>query len=312
MNVLVMSISKKVPMLKAIKDALHQIEGTSLLFGADTNDQCIGRYFVDEYWHCPPLSRLPIQDFIEYCLTKNITVVFPSRDGELSYFAQYRGKLGEKGIYTMISDIGAVELSLDKLLFSQKLNEVGFSSIPSFEDVKFDTDHYVVKERFGAASKQVGIRLNRDQALRYSMQLRIPIFQPYIDGVECSADVYVDQNYQTKGVIVRKRNYVEAGESQITASFHHPGYEKMFGEIAEYFRLKGHVMFQFIVDQSGTPHIIECNARFGGASTLSLSMGLDSFYWFIQESRGIPSSELPFKRSLKEKTLIRHAEDFII
>lgn len=74
----------------------------------------------------------------------------------------------------------------------------------------------------------------------------------------------------------------------------------------------GHVMFQFIKDYSGDIHIIECNARFGGASTLSLAMGLDSFYWFIQESRGIPSEQLSFDRSQTEKRLIRHAEDLIL
>ena len=54
------------------------------------------------------------------------------------------------------------------------------------------------------------------------------------------------------------------------------------------------------------------DARFGGASTLSLAMGLDSFYWFIQESRGVPSEQLPFHRSENEKMLIRHAEDLIL
>lgn len=312
MNVLVMSISQKVPMLKAVKESLRRVDIRARLYGADTNMECIGRYFIDRFWHCPQLVDLEIDEFIRYCLNENISLVFPSRDGELEYFAKYRDVLGEHGVHVMVSDTCAIKISGDKLEFSQRLGELGYPVIPSYTNINFSSDYYVVKERYGAGSNKVGIKLLRNQVQEYLNQLDTPIIQPFIDGTECSADVYVDKYNKTKGVVIRERNYVMSGESQITTSFRNESIEQLFGNIAEQLSMCGHVMFQFIKDYTGNIHIIECNARFGGASTLSLAMGLDSFYWFIQETRGVPSEQLYFDRSQTEKMLVRHAEDLIL
>jgi carbamoyl-phosphate synthase large subunit len=307
-----MSISKKIPMLKAVKEALLRVDLMGRLYGADTNSKCLGKYFVDQFWHCPPLAALPIYEFIQYCHNNGISVVIPSRDGELFYFAENRSILEEQGIHVMVSDLEAIITSNDKLLFSKLREMRGYPVIPSYTCTSFDSEYYVVKERYGAGSLKAGIKLSRRQAEEYLPKLSFPIIQPYIDGTECSADVYIDKNYKAKGVIVRERNYVEAGESQITTSFHDKSLEQLFGSIAEKLMMRGHVMFQFIRDEDGQVYIIECNARFGGASTLSIAMGLDSFYWFMQESRGVPSGKLPYYRADIEKTMIRHAEDTII
>lgn len=54
------------------------------------------------------------------------------------------------------------------------------------------------------------------------------------------------------------------------------------------------------------------NARFGGASHLSIKAGLDSFYWFFLESSGHNIDVYPFIRNKEELKLIRYPEDLII
>ena len=47
-------------------------------------------------------------------------------------------------------------------------------------------------------------------------------------------------------------------------------------------RILGHSILQ-VIKKENKYHIIECNARFGGASTLSYTLGLESFLWFFKE-----------------------------
>ena len=102
------------------------------------------------------------------------------------------------------------------------------------------------------------------------------------------------------------------GESQITTTVNLPSVEAVCRQAAESLPLYGHVVMQVIVDGSGHVHLIECNARFGGASTLSVAAGLDSFYWFLLESTGVDIAHHPFTydptRPLRQ---IRHAADVV-
>src|SRR5690606_13278269 len=107
-----MSISSKVPLLKAIKVAARTYSETIKVFGSDYNERCIGQYFVDYFWHCPMLKDLSIDVLIDYCLTQHITMIIPTRDGELVYFAQHKAVLMKKGIHVMVSHEDTVRLCL--------------------------------------------------------------------------------------------------------------------------------------------------------------------------------------------------------
>ncbi|MDQ0492666.1 ATP-grasp domain-containing protein [Paenibacillus brasilensis] len=319
MNVMIMSISQKVPMIKAVKNALRRARPGAKLYGADTNASCLGQYVVDVFWLCPSLQDLTMDSFIGYCHAQEISVVFPSRDGELLYFAEYRQQLEQAGITVMISDVDAVELCLDKLRFYEQMAKQGYPVIPTFAEFEdmatslhYKVGQYVVKERFGAGSVNVGIGLNPHETKRHARKMVNPVFQPLIHGVEYSVDVFLTSTSKAIGALARQRNWVMNGESQITTSVRYPEMEKLCQQIAERFKFRGHVIFQIIVDEKKRQHLIECNCRFGGASTLALAMGLDSFFWFLQESGGAQINDLAFYRAVHEKMLVRHAEDLIL
>ncbi|CAM4274915.1 ATP-grasp domain-containing protein [Paenibacillus tarimensis] len=312
MNVLVMSIAQKVPMLKAVRRAMKLINENSRLFGADTDANCLGQHFVDCFWHCPPLRDISINLLISFCKANNITVIFPSRDGELAYFAEFRSQLLDQGIHVMISEPAAIELCMDKLLFFKTLSEHGYPVISTSERFDIATERYVVKERFGAGALNAGVNLSRGDAESLLNKLCSPIVQPFVSGTEYSIDLYVNVQGKVQGIVARERRHVVKGESQITSTVRVPDIERLCTSIAERYFFRGHVLLQIIIDQEGNPHIVECNARFGGASTLSLAAGMDSFGWFIRESRGeLIEQTAPFMRSIEERTLIRHPEDYI-
>lgn len=310
-NVLITSVSGKVPLVNAVKEASRKISSKSKVIGGDINEHCIARYFVDGFWKMPLLSEISDGDILNFCQENGIGFIIPSRNGELAFWAEKKRVLEQHQVYVMVSDKESVKLCLDKLLFSECLAKHSIGVIPSYEHIDdVDSEFYVVKERYGAGSKKVGLKLRKDEARRYANDLEHPIFQPYIDGKEYSIDVYMGKNGKAIGAISRTRDVVVNGESQITTTCKHSKLEEICFRIAEIIGLYGHVMFQAFVNDNEEIHIIECNPRFGGASTASIAAGLDSFYWFFSESLG-RMEDICFARSSNEKRQIRYPCDKI-
>lgn len=313
-NVMVTSISSKVPLLKQVKIAMIRIGNFSDLIGADLNEKCVGRYFVDEFWNCPPLDEWTLDMFIASCMHRNVSAVIPTRDGELKFFSVHKEQLKEAGIKVMISPLSCVQQCLDKYAFYQWGTKYKFPVIATEVDRMRIPEHtaYVVKERFGSGSAEVGLNLGLQEALVHAEKLNAPVFQPYIEGIEYSIDVYVDSFGKAKGSIARERIHVVNGEAQITSAVSHPILEQMCERMAEALSAYGHLIFQVIEDIQGILHVVECNIRIGGASSISIHMGLDSFYWFLLEVSGEQTKRYPFLRRAEPLTQIRYAEDMYL
>ncbi len=307
-NILITSISKKVPLLKMVRQSVDNLGLISEIHGADTNNLCVGRYFVDDFWQMPLLEKLDYTILKDFCKKHEIKAIIPTRDGELSYFAKHQENLLENGVACMISKPEVIEKCDNKQLFYEFLSSSNIPAIPTTSDIKLiSSDLYVVKECFGVASKSMGLKLNALQAKSWAQKLKNPVFQPFIEGKEYSVDLYVDRKNTSHGTISRTRDLIVDGESQITSSLKHKKIESICTDAALLLGIYGHAVFQVLEDIKGNIHIIECNARFGGASTLSFAMGLNSAQWFIQESLG--QTLPPFVRSAREMRQVRYPED---
>jgi carbamoyl-phosphate synthase large subunit len=213
----------------------------------------------------------------------------------------------------MVSDKEATSRCLDKLEFSKYCLSADIPAIPSYENIDAcRSDWYVVKERRGAGSLSIGIKLDYIEAKKHALTLSEPIFQPFVEGVEISVDAYIDKNNLVHGVVLRRRDQVVDGESRITTTINNEKIEKMFLLIIKKLGLFGHVILQALVDKNNDVHVIECNCRFGGASTLSVKAGLYSFYWFLIESIGQDLKSYPFIKSKKQIKQVRIPKDVYI
>ena len=54
MKILVTSISRKVPLLLAVKEAGRKLGREVTVTGADLDPACPGQYFTDSFWLMPP------------------------------------------------------------------------------------------------------------------------------------------------------------------------------------------------------------------------------------------------------------------
>jgi len=311
--VLVTSISKKIPLLKAVKTAASKV-GTIQVVGADSRDNIIGKYFVNTFWHCPDTSAMTPRDILEYAKKNKITSIIPTRDGELKFFSKLKPLLEKENIHVMVSDQKTVEICFDKKHFYDVLTEHKLLAIETFltyEECSFT--EFVVKERFGAGSQKLGLKLKPQEAKQFAKNLSSPIFQPFIPGQEYTIDLYRSLEKKVHGIVVRERNLIIDGEAQITTTIQNKELEELAAKTADLLDIYGHAVIQVIIsDEDGKPYIVECNPRFGGASTCSVSSGLDSFYWFLLESQGEKLTNYPFKRVDFEVRQIRYPTDKVV
>lgn len=308
--VLVTSCSKKVPLIHAVRNAIARVPDFGYVFGCDSNEFSISKYFVDHFWHSKPFQELEAHDIIEYCLTHSIKAIIPTRDAELAFFAKNRSEFEKKGIFALVSEQETIAITQDKKRFSEYLQSKNFPSIPTYLTASECQEKIVVvKERYGAAGRGIGIKLTHAQAEIAAQLLENPLFQPYIEGVEYSVDLYRDRKGKLQGIIARTRDVIAHGESEVTTTIQHPELETLCSDLANELNLYGHAVIQVIEDSDGKFHILECNPRFGGASTSSLHAGLESLYWFLLESINENTTLPSFKRLSHDIRQVRHPHD---
>jgi len=313
-NIMVTSASKKIPLLLRVKQAAEKLRPDIRVLAADASSSALAQHFSDGFWIMPYLSDLDAPHLMAACRERGVTQIIPTRDGELAFFAAHRGTLEKAGISVMVSAPETVEICLDKLRFASFGLEAGLPVIPAHKTLPANAGGpWVVKERYGAGSLSMGVNFTAAEALSHSAKLTDPIFQPFMGGMqEFSADIYVDRRGCMKGCVVRTRDVVVNGESQVTTTTANPALVDVCQKLVAALPFYGHIIVQAFVDALGGVHLIEVNPRFGGASCLAIEAGLDSFYWFLLESQGADLRDTPFLHDpARRLRLMRYPSDLI-
>ncbi len=312
MNALITSVSRKVPMIQAVRRDLARAAPGGRLYGADSDSRAIARAFVDRFWKMPRIDLLTVADMGGYCVGEGISWVIPSRDGELETLARWSQELNGAGVQVMVSAPETITACRDKLQFPKALDSLS-EVVPTFAQPGelAGTQRWVVKERFGSGSGRLLLDVPEGDALLRASEFSDPVFQPFVKGLEYSIDLYRSRSRQVWGCVVRSRDLVISGESQVSTVVRHLRLEKLCRRAAEILDLRGHAVFQAIEDRQRELHLIECNPRFGGASTLAVAAGLNSFGWFFRETLNKGFAPPAFVRGTPGLKMTRYPVDRI-
>ncbi|QHE88720.1 ATP-grasp domain-containing protein [Hydrogenophaga sp. BPS33] len=304
-NVLISSAANKIPLLRSVMQAARRIDTHIRVFAGDASDGVTSRYFADGFIQLPRTQTENADALVQICMANGIGTVIPTRDGELGFWSAHADAFASHGIEVVVSSPQAIQLSLDKLLFAKR-GAAGspLLVIPAWLAPE-EGATLVVKERFGAGSRSIGINLDQTTARAHASTLNEPIFQPFVQGREVSVDAWLDQAHRVRGLVLRRRDQVLNGESVITTTFRDTSLEAACKAFLESHALRGPVVLQLIVDNRNVPHVIELNARFGGASTAAIAAGLDVWFWTLNERFGIGESDVSFQRIPGEVRQVR-------
>jgi RimJ/RimL family protein N-acetyltransferase len=312
-HILITSLARKVPLAQAVRAAAQKRHPGIRIIGADANPQCVGRQFTDGFWLMPATSDENLAQILAYCQENNVRYVIPTRDGELAFWSRHRETLAAQGIVVLVSAPASLERCLDKLLFAEFGQQHDLPFIPAaLAAANIAADTFVVKERRGAGSRQLGLNLPLAAALSHAATLQEPIFQPFVEGREISVDAYVNREGGVQGLVLRTRDVVLQGESQITTTFEDAALAERLAAIIGQLGLYGPVVLQALIDEQNQLHVIECNCRFGGASSLAVAKGLDTFYWFLLEAAGQDLMAVPFVPVAGNLRQIRYPADVVM
>jgi carbamoyl-phosphate synthase large subunit len=230
----------------------------------------------------------------------------------MEFWSQNQAHFLEIGTRVAISPSKTVIECSDKLKFFQTLAAHNLPVIPTALDPDgLLSETYVVKERFGSGSHNIGLNLLAENARSFSQDLNSPIFQTFIRGTEYSVDVWRSRSGNLTVCSARTRDLIIGGEAKITSTVDNPDLVAISKSIADLLDVCGIAVIQFIIDARGGIWIIECNPRIGGATTASVAAGLPLFELLIRDNLDLDCVQLAESSVRKEITQIRAEKDFI-
>jgi carbamoyl-phosphate synthase large subunit len=310
-NVLISSASRKVPLVRSVISAARRLDPAIRVLAGDLDTHALARFVADGFVRLPRTESTNVQEILDLCHTYGVGTIIPTRDGELPFWAGHAPIFRACGIEVVVSAPAAIAVCVDKLRFAEHGAAVGLPLIAAWLQPQ-GGGPFVVKERFGAGSRSLGLNLETGAARAHARALSAPIFQPFVEGIEISADAWIDRAHRIKGLVLRTRDEVFDGESAVTTTFRDAALEAVCRHVLESLPLRGPVVMQLFRDRDGQAHIIELNARFGGASTASIAAGLDSWFWTLGEADGRNLDNEPFQRIDGEVRQIRVPSDLYI
>ncbi len=316
MNVLILSASSKSLLVRAFQDAVRPFGGG--VVAADVAADSAALQVADRAVLTPRSSDPQFLDALKaICTACDISLVVPTRDGELPRLAQIAGQLREQGIAVLVPSPETVGICCDSWRFMAFCRKNGFPTPKTYPSPSA-VDRFPVFCR--AADRTVphhAMRISSREELAAYETLHGAvsgglIVQDFVDWPEYSIDVLMDLDGRPLQAVARRRISTRAGESWKTRVEKLPELTESALALSELLGLVGHNNLQAFYDPVAGAQFIEVNARFGGASNLSIRSGLASPERLIQMVAGNQAAASAPRPLNYGGMLLRHAEDIIV
>lgn len=218
------------------------------------------------------------EDLYGICRQHHVSAVVPLQDEAVELLAG----IDNPAVRKVCSPLGAAQLAFNKAKFAEFCE----AKFPEYYPSPRSGEPYVTKPAFGFGSRGV----ERCDWYPYLSESPIPagmVAQLELPEPEYTADAYWNRDGKFIGSCVRERLRVAGGEVVEAEVVWDDAIDNAVFELGTAMGLRGPACFQFRYDPNGSdpevPQVIECNARFGGGSTLSCEAGLDMVDYVVRE-----------------------------
>ena len=309
MNILITSASSKVLLVKEFILAAkkHGIK----VYTSDLTS-CAAGFFGDGHFILPRLKEEARfeDEILDLCMKNNIGLIVPTRDEDLIYFSIAKTRFKENGIEVLVANEKSIDTCIDKRKFYTFLTENKMSPIPILSPPEIKDCDFPIFVRPTIGSGGRGCFLAKKLRDIEELDFEQYLFHPYISAKEYSIDVLMDLDGKAAlQSVCRERIIVNSGESKISKITRIKEVETISENICSKLELVGHNVIQVFYND-GNIMVIEANARFGGASNLSIKAGLDSADRIVRMFLGDMSARIN-KDIRSDLIMYRFSEDYI-
>ena len=256
------------------------------VFAADYHWNAVGLYNAEKGYVVPAAEADDyIEKIIQICYQDNIKMICAGGMEEMRKLALHSKKIYEEsGAYVMSSSSEVLKRAEDKFTSLEMLSAYGLESPLSIlpHEIKSSEPKLplglklplVIKDRFGAGSKNVCIartQIEFDKALE---TVPNPVIQEYLEpeDQEYTVGVFLDRNSNVKGSIIMKRT-LGLGLTLKGSIVEHKEIAAYAEKAVSILRLVGPVNVQLRLTPSRGPVAFEVNPRFSSTTSARALFG---------------------------------------
>lgn len=240
---------------------------------------------VDAFYQVPYVTDKEryVKTMVSICKKERADALIVLLDVEIDVWNHYREALAEQGVLLSISQPEAISLCRDKLkmflYMEERMPGLLIPTRPLSECSPRKLAYPVVCKPCNGRSSQGLHRISsweQMEAFLSYTDVKDYIVQPQLEGLVVTADVVRDKRGKECAVICRRellRTLNGAGTS--VEVFRDTGLEAICRQAADVLDITGCVNFEFIENQNGEYHMLECNPRFAGGVEFSVMAGYD-------------------------------------
>lgn len=297
MNILFTCAGRRTYLLKYFKDQLG-VEGK--VVATDMQLTAPALTAADIKLQVPPVYADDYIDrTLEICKQNKIDAVICLNDLELPILAENKDRFEAIGVKPIVSSKEVIDICFDKYRTAQYVENIGLNSPKTFinyeeavnalnnGELKFPL---VLKPRWGSGS--IGIEFVNDfEELSevYSNLLRkikktilatasqgdeYILIQEKIEGQEYGIDVMNDLDGNNRGVSVKKKLAMRAGETDKAQTVDNPSIREIGKTLGENLHHIGNLDVD-VFEKDGKYFVLELNPRFGGGFPFSYEAGVN-------------------------------------
>ncbi len=297
MNLLFTCAGRRTYLLKYFKEQLGDdglIIGADMqlsapaLSAADIKEQ-VPAVYADNYIDC----------VLDICHRHNVRAVISLNDLELPILAANRERFETDGITLLVSRQEVIDICFDKYRTAGYVASIGLNTPLTFVNIDKAKEAIakgglafplVLKPRWGSGS--IGIEFVNDMAELeevYSMLVKkvkksilatasqgdeYILIQEKINGQEYGMDVMNDLKGNNRGVSVKKKLAMRAGETDKAQTVDNPAIRAVGRTLGENLRHIGNLDVD-VFEKDGKYYVLELNPRFGGGFPFSYEAGVN-------------------------------------
>jgi len=315
-NILITSAGKRVVLVQIFQQTLKELGIDAKVFTTDMRPMMAPACIVsDEGIKVSPcMAEGYIDELVQICQSRNIGVIIPTIDPELTVLAKNRHRFSEIGVKNVLSDDEFIKTCRDKRQTQKFLQNIGVD-IPQAIDKYHPTFPMFVKPYDGSLSRDVHVVQNQRELTQEMLENPKFMFMEYLDKndyKEFSVDMYFGKDHCVKGIVPRERIEVRAGEINKGKTRKN----EIVGFLKERMGflpgVRGCLCFQLFYRESD--HSIkgsEINPRFGGGFPLTYHAKANYVAYIIREY--LLHETIAYSEAWLDNTMmLRYDNDIII